>query len=261
MISKLEGILVSKTPFKDKHFIGRLILRNGKKASVLFYGGRGSLKKKVSYVDIGHMIQVTLAPYKRDPSMVQTKEWALVWAPENVRNSVKHFFLLCFFMEVVDKVAPPHDFEDEEFSDLSSEGIFRVLSNSLYMLDKNRESTFFDAPFHMFAFLGKLLLHQGLFPLRDQCCFCGEELRFKAMVNLVASQGGFSCDSCSSLNENKYLGGREMLRALDLVVSVAFRDFVPSKDVNKSLSWSLFDYFCYQYQLSPGSFKTVRHLG
>ena len=113
----------------------------------------------------------------------------------------------------------------------------------------------------MFAFLGKLLLHQGLFPLRDQCCFCGEELRFKATVNLVASQGGFSCESCSSLNENKYLGGREMLRALDLVASVAFRDFVPSKDVDKSLSWSLFDYFCYQYQLSPGSFKTVRHLG
>ena len=105
MISKLEGILVSKTPFKEKHFIGRLILRNGKKASVLFYGGRGSLKKKTSYIDSGHMIQVTLAPYKRDPSMVQTKEWSLVWAPEKVRNSVKRFFLLCFFMEVVDRIA------------------------------------------------------------------------------------------------------------------------------------------------------------
>ena len=67
-------------------------------------------------------------------------------------------------MEVVDKIAPPHDFEDEEFSDLSSEGIFRVLSNSLYFLDKNGEGQSVDAPFHMFAFLGKLLLHQGLFP-------------------------------------------------------------------------------------------------
>ncbi|MBG07532.1 MAG: hypothetical protein CME68_02145 [Halobacteriovoraceae bacterium] len=260
MISKLEGILVSKTPFKDKHFIGRLILRNGKKASVLFYGGRGSLKKKASYIDSGHMIQVTLAPYKRDPSMVQTKEWTLVWAPEKVRNSVKRFFLLCFFMEVVDKIAPPHDFEDEEFSDLSSEGIFRVLSNSLYMLNKNRVDQFCDAPFHVFAFLGKLLLHQGLFPLRDRCCFCGEILRLKTAVNLVASQGGFSCDLCSSSNENKHLGGKEMLQALDLVASVEFRDFVPSKNVNKPLSFSLFDYFCYQYQLSPGSFKTLRHL-
>ena len=261
MISKLEGILVSKTPFKEKHFIGRLILRNGKKASVLFYGGRGSLKKKASYIDSGHMIQITLAPYKRDPSMVQTKEWSLVWAPEIVRNSVKHFFLLCFFMEVVDRIAPPHDFEDEDFSDLSSQGIFRVLSNSLYMLDKEKVNGCDNASFHMFTFLGKLLLHQGLFPLRDECCFCGEELRHRKEAILVASQGGFSCHSCSNINENSNLEGVRMLRALDLVASIEFRDFVPSREIGKSLSWPLFDYFCYQYQLSPNSFKTLKHLG
>ena len=42
------------------------------------------------------MIHATLAPYKRDPSMVQTKEWNLVWAPEKVRNSVERFFCFVF---------------------------------------------------------------------------------------------------------------------------------------------------------------------
>ena len=39
MISKLEGILVSKTPFKDKHFIGRLIrtLKQGGNGIILVF--------------------------------------------------------------------------------------------------------------------------------------------------------------------------------------------------------------------------------
>ena len=258
MINRIEGILISKIPFQEKHIIGKLILRNGKRATVLFYGGRGSLKKKSSYLDLGHMIKVEVAPYKRDSSMVKSKEWSLVWAPHKVRSSIKLFFLLCFYMEVVDKIAPCHDFEDEAFSDLSSQGIFRVLSNALYFLE-NRE-----VRGQMVLFLGKLLLHQGLFPRRDICCFCGRSFPEGMALFLVPDHGGFSCVLCFDRSEKvdreiEY-GDDVLHHFLGDVTEVEYKNFYFSEKFNTSISQSLFHYFCYQYQLRPESFKSLKHL-
>ena len=255
MISKIEGILISKIPYQEKHFIGKLILRNGKRTTVLFYGGRGSVKKKSSYLDLGHMIKVEVIPYKRDPTMVKSKEWSLVWAPKKVRSSIKLFFLLCFYMETVDKIAPCHDFEDETFSDLSSQGIFRVLSNALYILE-NRE-----VGGQMILFLGKLLLHQGLFPRRDICCFCGRPFSGDGTLFLVPDHGGFSCALCFDRSEKQ---GRDGDCAAHLflgeVIQTEYKDFYFSESFYASISQSLFHYFCYQYQLRPESFKSLKHL-
>ena len=169
--------------------------------------------------------------------MVKSKEWSLVWAPHKVRSSIKLFFLLCFYMEAVDRIAPCHDFEDEDFSDLSSQGIFRVLSNALYFLE-NRE-----VRGQMVLFLGKLLLHQGLFPRRDICCFCGRSLEGMALF-LVPDHGGFSCAFCFDRSEKQ---GRDGDCAAHLflgeVIQTEYKDFYFSEEFNSSVSHSLFHVF------------------
>ena len=265
MIDKIEGILISKIPYQEKHLIGKLILRNGKKATIIFYGGRGSLKSKASYLELGHMVDVVLVPYKKDPMMVKSKEWSLIWASKRVRSSINLFFLLCFYMEVVDKIAPSHDFEDEDYSDLSSEGIFRVLSNALYFLENREGPKEQNELGQMTLFLGKLLLHQGLFPTRDICCFCGEFLHQKRNLSLVPDHGGFSCALCFDNSERRGLESEQLGRMMHCIlgeISIKkYKDFSFQKDFNITLSQSLFHYFCYQYQLLPKGFKSLKHLG
>ena len=48
MQSKIEGIVTSKIPYDERHIIANVILRNGKKVSVVFYGGRGGGPKQKS---------------------------------------------------------------------------------------------------------------------------------------------------------------------------------------------------------------------
>ena len=265
MIGKIEGILISKIPYQEKHFIGKLILRNGKKATILFYGGRGSLKSKSSYLDLGHMIDVALVPYKKDPTMVKSKEWSLIWAPKKVRSSINLFFLLCFYMEVVDKIAPSHDFEDEDYSDLASEGIFRVLSNALYFLENREGPKKQNELGQMTLFLGKLLLHQGLFPTRDICCFCGESLHHEKKLLLLPDHGGFSCASCFDNSERKSLESEKLGKMMHCILGEIslkkYKNFSFREGFNATLSQSLFHYFCYQYQLLPKGFKSLKHLG
>ena len=73
----IEGILVRKTPFQDRHLIGDLVLRSGKKQGVLFFGGMGGGKKiKPNNLEIGKLYKITFQnPPKGD--LIQTKEWQI----------------------------------------------------------------------------------------------------------------------------------------------------------------------------------------
>jgi len=96
----IEGILVRKTPFQDRHLIGDLILRNGKKQGVLFFGGQGGGKKlKPNNLEIGKLYQVSYkSPIKGE--LVQTKEWKVKWSHEKIRYDYWRFVLLSLICEI-----------------------------------------------------------------------------------------------------------------------------------------------------------------
>ena len=47
--NRLEGILVQKTPYQDRHVVGKILLRNGQLLTSLFYGGQGGGKKNETF--------------------------------------------------------------------------------------------------------------------------------------------------------------------------------------------------------------------
>ena len=72
----IEGILIRKTPFQERHVMGNVLLRNGKSLSVLFYGGQGGGKKsKPSTLELGHLFSITASPGKNYSDIIRAKEW------------------------------------------------------------------------------------------------------------------------------------------------------------------------------------------
>ena len=80
---KVEGIVIQKTPFKERDIICHLLLRTGKTLAVYFYGGRGGGKKaKGSIIETGFMLSVELQRQRKtlDSPMHIAKEYSLIWS-------------------------------------------------------------------------------------------------------------------------------------------------------------------------------------
>ena len=98
MQNKIEGLVLSKVPYDERHIIANLLLRSGRKVAVVFYGGRGGGKKqKSSIIELGFMLSVELAHAKTNSDIYHAKEWNLVWNHDLIRLDHTAFYLMCFF--------------------------------------------------------------------------------------------------------------------------------------------------------------------
>lgn len=260
MQTKIEGILLSKIPNGERHLIGSVLLRNGKKVSVLFYGGRGGGKKqKDSILEVGHMLSVDLVPAKRGVELYKAREWKGLWLHNHIRLNFQAFHLLCFFVEVASKIAredhlhdPHRDFDENERE------IFTIVSNALFYLDKNLANGVFDRSRDALIFLVKLGLVMGVSPSRDYCQLSDSPLGQEDMV-LSSAQGGFVSMHALSEEERRLAAtgdGRELWKLIGLIASAKYVDIAPFKLSHQGLARQIFQYVCYQFGWSESDFKT-----
>lgn len=261
MQTKIEGILLNKTLNGERHLIGHLLLRSGKKVSVLFYGGRGGgTKQKDSILEIGHMLSVDLAPSRRGVELYKAREWKGVWLHNHIRLNFQAFHLLCFIVEVINKIAredqlhdPHRDFDENERE------IFTIASNALYYLDRSLEQKAFDRSRDALIFLFKLALVMGVAPSRDYCQLSDTPLGQDAMV-LSATQGGFVSFQALSDEERRLAAagdGLELWRLMGQIASAKYVDIPPFKLSHQGLARQVFHYVCYQFGWSESDFKTA----
>jgi len=256
MRTKVEGLLVSKTPFGDKHFIGRLILRNGKKVSAVFYGAKGGGKKRSSSLaDLGHMLAVELGRGKYGEHLYPAKEWSLIWAPKKIREDYKALALMCLYFEIVVKFCMEDHLEETEHE---NDGPFRVLSNAVFFLEDSLKKGNFNPHEHLLLFLGKVFLDQGIFPKMKTCVFCDQDLEQIRQMSLVFEQGGFSCNNCLGPRPDGV--GRDAWIFLQQVKVSTYQDFsfknLKFQNV-KSLCQLLLGHFCFQFHVEERQFRSL----
>lgn len=267
MKTKVEGILIRKTPYKDRHLIGELLLRSGRKVSVIFYGGQGGGKKQKSTVlEIGHLISVELGRSRSTQQLQQAKEWRATWTHESIRLNHQAFYLMCAYCELMQKIADEEALHDKNQDfDRAHEGLFKVLSNGLFYLDKRALVRSLDLHSEFMIFVGKLLIDLGVFPVRDTCVFCGEDVTEDESLFLMADHGGFSCRDCfDKANEQLQHGvkrgidnGRELWGFLGVVANQRYQDLNDLKCQDRALADQLFHFLCYQFQWSKSDFKSI----
>lgn len=264
--TKIQGLLLSKRPFQNNHIIGNLLLRNGKKVVVVFYGGRGGGKKNSpSLLEPGFMYDLEMAKSKKNSDLYRAKEWDHLWIHQKARNNYQVYCILCFFLEVVDRIAPEEDLweiHDDPHSD--NEGLFRILSNSLFYLEKRLEEGKTNVNVLIINFLCKLINEQGFLPMIDSCCLTEDPIRENEPVLFMHEKGGFAkmehihSSELSSLDAGKE--GAEIRSFFKEVTFAKTSDLVFRNIRNPQIVRSIFHYFCYQSQIQPSNFKTYRYL-
>jgi recombinational DNA repair protein (RecF pathway) len=264
MKTKIEGILLRKIPFQERHLICHILLRSGQRISVLFYGGQGGGKKaKATQLELGYLLRIELGRSKSTEQLYRAKEYQVLWNHQKVRYNHKAFYLMCFFLEVTDKMAQEEDLHDQNFTEnAEGEGPFRVLSNALVHLERSLETGNFKKESEFFIFFGKLLVEHGVFPERERCCLCEEELVGLMDLFLVPDHGGFSCSSC--INREEYLFerngrvGRETWELLGKIGHQQYQEIGELSISNNAVIQLLFHYFSYQFHYQKNDFQGLK---
>lgn len=256
MQTKIEGLLLSKTEFQERHLICSILLRTGKTITVLFYGGQGGgKKKKPSQLELGAMLKVELSVSKSNTDVYRAKEWKLIWRAENIRNNYRAFTLLCFIVEVTAKIAGEENLHEPSFTDEHA-GIFSVVSNAAFYLEKSVKEEKFELYKEMTVFLGKILGEQGVFPRLESCSLCESALTPDLIAALNLEHGGFSCSDCSPLGYDSKLSS-ELWQLLGQIGSLKYGELQSLKIQNKGISRQLLDYLLYQFQIEAKAFKSL----
>ncbi len=260
MQTKIEGLLLTKMPYAERDIIAQVLLRNGKKISCLFHGGRGGgSKKKSSILELGFMLKIELrrSPKKMDfdhQELFHAQEWNLLWHHDKIRLNHQAFYLLCFFQEVIKKMSINDDlFQEHRESDETSIGLFKVLSNALFFMeDELQKSNELKKSRQLIFFLTKLLVELGVYPDREVCHACFQPLALVSSMQLAPHEGGFICQNC--LAESALSSGKELWDILGLVASTPYRDYAKIEGPSMNLARILFDYLCFQFQISDKDF-------
>ena len=263
MNTKIEGLILKKSPYQERHLICHLLLRSGKKVSVIFYGGKGGGKnKKSSILEIGHMIKLELRRTKSTSELYNAKEWDGLWIHNNIRSNHKAFYLLCLYLEIILKLSLFENLHDEHAShDESTKGLFRVLSNAIFFLEKKIGDQSLDTHFQLVVFLTKLLSEQGLFPDREKCVLSDMSLNDLSELVLTPEHGGFADASLVNHEDKRSqiggAAGKELWFLLGHIMGMKYQEIRDFSIQNKQISRILFQYFCFQFHFEETNFKSV----
>lgn len=258
MLSKIEGIVISKVPYDERHIISSILLRSGRKVSVIFYGGRGGgSKQKSSIIELGFMLAIELKPGNKSSDVYTAKEWSIIWHHDKIRNNHQAFYSMCFFLEVMNKISPIENLFEFHEENKEMVGLFATLSNSIVLLEKSLESNEFYPHSHSVIFFIKLFLHTGIYPEREHCTLCGQALVNFNDMYLLSEEGGFACPVC--MNQRKSFGlqsGRELWELMGHIAHKKYNELHDIKLTYKSLPKMLFHYFCFQNHFEEKDFKS-----
>lgn len=261
-MDSLEGILLNKFPYQDKHLVGHILLRNGHKISGMFYGAQGGGKtNKGSILQLGHLFSVSVSTPKNHFEMLSVKEYSDKWHHRFISQNPKSFYILCFFCELLEKISPlATNIDDLTFDHSHSEGFFRLLSNAIFYLDSDLEKNTFKAEKTLFIFLAKALIELGIFPQTRTCAISGVELFDDSPVHLASEKGGFSHIQFLPHEEQKLVDSYQGLKIRVNLVTISklkYGEIKELDDVNLSMCRNLFTYLCYQLHFNFNDFKTA----
>lgn len=260
MQTKIEGLLISKIPYGERNIIGKVLLRNGKSISILFYGGQGGGKRmKPSTLELGYMLKIEIIAGKKTSSTLKkSKEWVNLWSHNEIRLNYEAFYLMCFYLEVIVKICTEEgdnqniDDNDND-NDAETEGTFRVLSNAIFTLEKSLLEKEIHGENQLTLFLGKLLISQGVFPETNGCIVCGKKFIKDTSIILLLDQGGFACSACTDLDRSDHI----LLKILIEIAGTRYHDFCINDRSTRQQNNILFSYFCYQFHFEKKDFKSL----
>lgn len=247
-----EGLVISKTPYKERDLITKVMLRNGLLASFYIYGGQGGGKHhKPSLFEIGSMMKIHIKDQKSKGDLLIATEYQRIWQPQHIRHNIQAFYLICLYLEVLQKFTPLYEMGVSDLENTEQEGFFSVVSNALFHLDDSLDKKQFVPEQHLMLFMIKFLFHLGIMPETDTCGFCGTSLLEAPGVIFQPDQGQFACHQCAPGANDK-----EFLKRVKFSYQTKFQDYLQLSGASFQESDKLIQFFCHHFNLRPVELKS-----
>ncbi len=258
-IKFLDGIILSKTPYQDRHLLSRVLLKNGKKISVNFLGGQGGGKKmKSSLIQLGHGVRFSLTgKIKEGEQLNLCKEYKGLWEPKSIRDHYRAFYLMCFFLELIDKISLQDDLRSRgKFGhvDIGDEGLYNVLSNAIFYLDDALINNRFDQKIFL-LFLCKVVFQLGLTPNLDREHFSDIPLSQLSEFHLSFENGGFVDSSDAPIHEKN--NHKDVWKIMRSSWDLKFKNYSELETVEGTVIEVILNYLLYHLGSSKNDFKTL----
>lgn len=185
----IEGLIISRQLYQERHLLATILPRKDEAVSVLFYGGRGGGKTKVSdELDLGSMIQMVYEPPRsslgNSDFLGRAKEWNSLWRYQKLRQNYSLYMQMSHYLKLI-----------KQFP-LQGEEVFNLVSNAIYSLELGATQGALARREHFFLFMAKLVALMGIFPELGSCILCSESFLEGEMPSVLAQKGGFACENC-----------------------------------------------------------------
>lgn len=231
--------------------------------TVLFFGGQGGGKKtKSSILQIGYLFKVVLSQSKKVSfEMLNAKEYSEKWFHKKLASHPRAFYLLCFYSELISKFSPKVSEHDD--LDLDGEvhgGLFRLLSNGIFQLEKSVVEESYSHYDSLFIFLVKALVELGIFPRTENCSISGSKIEDSSKVILIPSNGGFAFHSMVEAEVQRLTDGETgqiIRKAIVEVAAAKYGEISTIEGLNSDCCKELLEYICFQQNINIRDFKTA----
>jgi DNA repair protein RecO len=251
-----EGLVIAKTPYKERDLIAKVLLRNGLLASFYVYGGQGGGKHhKPSIYEIGSMMKIQIKDQKSKGELLIATESQRIWQPQHIRHNIQAFYLICLYLEILQKFTPVYEMGVSDLESQEQEGFFSVVSNALFHLDDSLAKDQFLPEQQLMLFMIKFLFHLGIMPETDICAFCSSSLVDSPGVIFQPDQGQFACHNCAPGTNDK-----NFLLRVKFGFQTKFQDYSLFQGATFQESDKLIQYFCHHFNLKPVELKSYKLL-
>jgi recombinational DNA repair protein (RecF pathway) len=260
-MQEMEGIVLSKILYGEKHAIADLLLRDGELATVLFFGGHGG--RQANSLEVGNALRI-LPQRKRikkneEGPFWSSREWRAIWSPHQLRNHFSAFSLAGLYVAVVRRIASKGE---------KSAATFALLSNSLFYLNamlENEPKNVHDQSRNALAFLFfvKLVHALGIWPTLNQCETCNRSIERGEKLIFALAEGGVWCPECSTHRRQYAFRIRDLMQLAAMKKISEYRYFATDFEALEG-DWKavleVFSYVCHHLQLVKGEFTALRWL-
>lgn len=251
-----EGVVIHKVPYKERDLIVKLMMRNGMMGSFYIYGGQGGGKHhKPTIFEIGSMVKIQIKEQRggkvEGQELMIASESQRLWEPQLIRHNIQAFYLVCLYLEILQKFSLNFQAGSSDYENMEHEGIFSVSSNALFHLNDSLEKEQFIAHQHLTLFMIKLLFHLGIMPETDNCSYCSTSLMESSGVTFLPANGHFACTQCVSAENEK-----GFLLRIKKGYQTRYTDYLELSGTNFQEADKLIQFFCHHFQLKPLELKS-----
>lgn len=178
MVTKVEGIVVSETPYSESSKILNVITREYGVIGILSKGCK-SLKSPLRSVSSKLTYGYFNIQYKQDKLSILMS----VDVIDNLKNiktdlTLKSLSYACFILELTSQVMK-HNYDDN---------IFNLMLAAILKINEGFDPLVITNILEL-----KYLDYLGVMPVLDGCAVCGSQI---SIATLSSSRGGFVCNNC-----------------------------------------------------------------